>query len=99
MGTRHRLLKATCLLLSVITYSNGQAPIAYDDICQTQQGIPDNLSCPQTDGTTTLICYPRTELCNGDVFCNGGSDEGTNLNALDCKCDIHFFVCTFSLTF
>ena len=94
---RYHLVKVTCLLLSVITYSNGQAPIAYDDVCLTQQGFVDNLSCPRSDGA--LQCYARSALCDTTRLCAGGSDEGDNLNALDCKCDIHFFVCTYSLTF
>ena len=44
----------------------------------------DNLSCPFT--TNALVCYSRAELCNGGTpFCSGGSDEGLNLAALDCK--------------
>lgn len=82
---RYRLLKVTCLLLSVITYSRGQAPIAFEDTCQIQQGISDNLSCPEDD--ESLNCYPASQLCNGPEFCADGSDEGRSLNALDCKYD------------
>ena len=44
----------------------------------------DNLSCPNTD-QSVLVCYPRSELCNDVQFCAGGSDEGRDLVALDCK--------------
>ena len=43
----------------------------------------DNLSCPRLDGV--LQCYPRSELCDTNSFCTGGSDEGTGLVSLDCK--------------
>ena len=41
----------------------------------------DNLSCETTD-----VCYPRSELCDGDPFCPTGSDEGgATIIQLDCK--------------
>ena len=83
MKRRYCLLKVTSLLLSLITYSFAQAPIAFEDTCQDQQGIPDNLSCPRDDGA--LQCYRRSQLCDGVEFCDDGSDEGLNLNALDCE--------------
>ena len=91
MKQRLGLIKLACLLLCAVT-SNGQSPIAFDDICLREQGVRDNLSCPNENGT--LICYPRSELCNGVEFCVDGSDEGRSLNALDCRlnCSMYYEV-------
>ena len=43
----------------------------------------DNLSCPNVN-PNILMCYSRAQLCDGSTFCNGGSDEGANLVALEC---------------
>lgn len=62
--------------------------IASDDPCAADLGVPspsDNLSCefiPPGGGT---FCYNRTDLCNNSSTCVTGSDEGTNIAALDCK--------------
>ncbi len=66
-------------------YSTERYPglVAFNDVCQTKQGITDNLSCPRYDGT--LQCFPRSQLCDGKAFCAGGSDEGEYLNSLDCE--------------
>lgn len=82
MNSHYNLLKVISLL-GLINFSAGQAPIAFDDICQREQSTVDNLSCPRID--EVLECYNRSELCDGTPFCNGGSDEGTNLLALDCE--------------
>ena len=87
MEKRPSLVKLAYLLLCVVT-SKGQSPIAFDDICLREQGVSDNLSCPNVNGT--LLCYPRSELCNGVEFCDDGSDEGRSLNALDCKMCIYY---------
>ncbi len=59
------------------------APIAYQDTCMIEQGIPDNLSCNENDGA--LICFPMSELCDGQELCATGIDEDRNLNNLDCE--------------
>ena len=43
----------------------------------------DNLSCPNIN-PNILECYRRDQLCNGLDDCTGGSDESTNLVALQC---------------
>ena len=42
----------------------------------------DNLSCPVLDDE--LQCYSRGMLCDGNQDCTGGSDEGVNIEALEC---------------
>ena len=69
-----------CVLFSAaVRRADGQGSIATFRPC----GI-DNLSCPNTD-PSVLECYTRNELCNDFDNCDGGSDEGMNLVALDCK--------------
>lgn len=43
----------------------------------------DNLSCPLLN-PNLLQCYSEAQLCDGDEFCDGGSDEGDNVVALEC---------------
>ena len=43
----------------------------------------DNLSCPNLD-PNTLQCYRQDQLCDGVTNCIGGSDESTDLVALQC---------------
>ena len=72
-------------------------PFGTDDPCAVELGVPspsDNLSCEFVVPGGTR-CYPREELCNGDMAVDGatpfnricftGSDEGANIAALDCK--------------
>ena len=82
MLNRFFFLKVFSLILSLITCSTAQAPATPGPIAFTRD-CPDNLSCPRDDGT--LQCYSRSQLCNGNQDCVGGSDEGLNLNALDCE--------------
>ena len=79
-----------CLLLAVARRTAGQGVIAETFPCEDPAQDPnpndprDNLSCPRL--TDELVCYSRAELCNGGIpFCPGGSDEGADLIALDCK--------------
>ena len=77
------------LALAVITSSvNAQDPtIANDDPCAADLTVPspsDNLSCEFVSPGGTF-CYSRSELCNGNLACLTGSDEGANIAALDCK--------------
>ena len=59
-------------------------PTAYDpEIGSRLPCGDDNLSCPRLDGV--LECYNRSMLCDDEVFCMGGSDEGQDLVALNCK--------------
>ena len=69
------LLKVTVLLLNLITYAFGQGAIGTQDTCGAQDPpVPDNLSCPRTDGM--LQCIPRTNLCDNTRQCPSGADEG-----------------------
>lgn len=85
-----RKVTLLCLLLAVVRRAAGQGTIGGSLPCEGPGQNPDpnndadNLSCPNTD-QTILQCYSEAELCNGIPFCNGGSDEGTDLVALDCK--------------
>ena len=78
------------LLLAVAQRVAGQGQIGRAFPCQAPGSDPDqnfaedNLSCPNTD-QSILDCYSRTELCNAVEFCDGGSDEGTNIVALECS--------------
>jgi hypothetical protein len=61
--------------------------IATDDPCAADLGVAspsDNLSCEFVAPGGTF-CYSRDQLCNGSPICLTGSDEGTNIAALDCK--------------
>ena len=100
------LFKLMVLVLGVI--SRGQAQIvtvddlepqardiATDDPCAADLGVAspsDNLSCEFVAPGGTF-CYSRSQLCNGDPICLTGSDEGTNIAALDCKfCNEYNFI-------
>ena len=78
-----------CLLLAVIQRTIGQGLIGVALPCEAPGEDPDpndpenNFSCPIQD-QTILECYSRAELCNGNPFCMGGSDEGTDLVSLEC---------------
>ena len=68
--------------------------IATDDPCAADLGVAspsDNLSCEFVDPNGGTFCYSRSELCDNSPICLTGSDEGTNIAALDCKfaCNIH----------
>ena len=79
MGSR-RLLLLFCLFTVVARRVAGQGAVARLLPC----GV-DNLSCPNTD-QSILECYPFTQLCDTIEQCDGGSDEGTDLVALECEC-------------
>ena len=38
------------------------------------QNPMDNLSCPFSD--EVLLCIPLSEICDGEIVCTGGYDEG-----------------------
>ena len=84
-----RKLVLLFLLLAVARRTAGQGIIGRTFPCEDPAEDPnpndneDNLSCPFL--TNDLVCYSRAEMCNGLPFCPGGSDEGLNLFALDCK--------------
>ena len=69
--------------------------IATDDPCAADLGVAspsDNLSCEFVAPGGTF-CYSRSQLCNGNPICLTGSDEGTNIAALDCKfCNEYNFI-------
>ena len=67
-------LKVTVLLLNLITYVFGQGAIGNQDTCMDRQSVPDNLSCPRTDGV--LQCILRSNLCDNTEQCPSGADEG-----------------------
>ena len=79
-----------CLLLTVAQRVVGQSSVGVELPCQAPSSDPDpnnprdNLSCPNTD-PSILECYSRAELCNNVQFCTGGSDEGADLVALECR--------------
>ncbi len=84
----HYFLRVIRLLLDFITISSGRPPllpgrIAFDDVCERVQSIPDNLSCQRADGV--LQCFANSQLCDGLSDCSDGADEGVSLNGLDCK--------------
>ena len=78
------------LLLAVAQCVAGQGQIGRAFPCQTpgedpdQNFAEDNLSCPNLD-QNQLDCYSRAELCDGDPFCTGSSDEGIDIVALECS--------------
>lgn len=92
------LLKLMLLVLGVISCGQAQIltvddlepearDIAIDDPCAADLGVAspsDNLSCEFVAPGGTF-CYFRSELCNNNPVCLTGSDEGTNIAALDCK--------------
>ena len=79
------LIIVTVLLLNLITNSFGQGAIGNQDTCMDEQSVPDNLSCPRTDGV--LQCIPRSILCDNTEQCPSGADEGVLaiLGNLICK--------------
>ncbi len=77
------------LLLALFSCSYAQGPIGFDDVCQRELGVGDNLSCPRGDGV--LQCYVRSQLCDGVAYCGDGSDEGRNVQSLDCEC-MHIYI-------
>ena len=79
------LIIITVLLLNLITCTFGQGAIGTQNTCMDEQSIPDNLSCPRTDGV--LQCIPRTSLCDMTQQCPSGADEGDPgiLGALVCE--------------
>ena len=84
-----RKVVLVCLLLAVVQRTVGQSLTIGNDLPCEQSGVDpdanndrDNLSCPRVDDV--LQCYSRDMLCDGTEFCQGGSDEGENLNALEC---------------
>ena len=99
MSSKSNLSKLVTLFLNLglMHYSLAQPEIGRRDPCATQippspgRRYSDNLSCPHFGNeslTNVLLCFSRSELCNGETFCDFGSDEGTgnvtNLQ-LDCK--------------
>ena len=85
-----RKVVLVCLLLAVVQRTVGQNLITGNDLpCQQPGEDPDpnndrdNLSCPLLD-PNELQCYSMTMLCDGNQDCVGGSDEGTDLVALEC---------------
>ena len=92
MGSLSQL--AALFMMAIVNFSSGQTilsnqtlDIGNDDPCAEELGVPspsDNLSCEFVAPGGTR-CYSRSELCNGNPICLTGSDEGTNIAALDCK--------------
>ena len=77
------------LLLAVARRVAGQGIIGALFPCEEPGEDPDdtnpvdNFSCPIVTGA--LVCYNTSQLCDDVDFCAGGSDEGNNLVALECK--------------
>ena len=96
-----RILLLACLVLALIycgksqDIPDGAFAIGNNDICTNSvfeggASPSDNLFCPTDPGLPELRCYSRSELCNGMDFCSSGSsDEGGNINALECKSTIY----------
>ena len=88
-----RKIVLLCLLLAIARGVAGQGAIGAVFPCEEPGEDPDvtnpvdNLSCPIVTGD--LVCYSTSQLCDGVNFCAGGSDEGNNLVALDCKSNIY----------
>ncbi len=76
-------MNVAVVFLSLFVCSSAQGPIAFNDVCMREQGRTDNLSCLRGDGT--LKCYNRSQLCDGVSDCGDGSDEGLNIEGLDCE--------------
>ena len=82
-------LVVVCLFLAVAHRVAGQ-DLRLGNLrpCQDPGADPDasnpedNLSCPRLD--QVLQCYSEAQLCNGVEDCDGGSDEGADLVALEC---------------
>lgn len=79
-----------CFLLAVARRAVGQDLLIGNwRPCQDPGSDPDpdnptdNLSCPRLD--SILQCYPLSQLCNRVQDCDGGSDEGSDLVALECS--------------
>ena len=78
-----------CLLLAVVRRASGQGLIGIELPCQDPNIDPDpdnfrdNFSCPRLD--EALQCYSFDELCDDIALCEGGSDEGMDLVALECS--------------
>ena len=86
-----RKVVLVCLLLAVVQRTLGQRISTGKDLPCEQPGEDpdpnndrDNLSCPLLN-QNELQCYSRAMLCDGNPDCDGGSDEGTNLAALECS--------------
>ena len=85
-----RKVVLVCLLLAVVQRTVGQSFSIGNDLPCEDRDDPDpnndrdNLSCPLLD-PNELQCYSRDMLCDGNEDCDGGSDEGTNLVALECS--------------
>ena len=89
-----RILQLACLLLALVCCAESQTipdeafDIGSADPCATELGVAspsDNLSCEILFAPGNTRCYDRSELCNGTSTCDTGSDEGSNIAALDCK--------------
>ena len=85
-----RKVVLVCLLLAVVQRTVGQSFSSGNALPCEQPGEDpdpnhdrDNLSCPLLD-PNDLKCYSRDMLCDGNEDCDGGSDEGVNLVALEC---------------
>ncbi|XP_064385443.1 uncharacterized protein LOC135334236 isoform X4 [Halichondria panicea] len=82
MGRQHCSVIVAACLLSVFALCVGQAPIAFENVCE-EEGFSDNLSCEREDGVRH--CFSRDELCNNKTLCADESDEGvTTGTGLDC---------------
>ena len=83
----YKFFKALVLLgLLRVNFSNSQSVTSIaTNFCQQNQGL-DNFSCSESpiEGTN---CFNRSEVCNGEFFCSGGEDEGSDniLSGLQCK--------------
>ena len=89
-----RILQLACLVLALICCAESQTildealDIGSADPCATELGVAspsDNLSCEIVIAAGNTRCYNRSELCNSNTACVTGSDEGSNIAALDCK--------------
>lgn len=81
----HHSLSIISLLVAALCLSSSTA-IIFDPGNDIGTYLPcgeDNLACPRADGV--MECFNGSMLCDGTPFCAGGSDEGYNLAALNCK--------------